>query len=528
MDSVMLPSTSLAGGAVRPAVTVAPLTLHDLATAVFYHRWLILIAFLLPVLAALGAAKMARPSYIAQARLLVLYGSEYFYRPPGQPGGSIPLDRNEIMLGELQVLQSTTLALGTLEKLGVDHVYPGTPAGDRAALDRAALRLGRDLTVTTIPQSNVLELSFRSHDPQVAADVLQALIDAYMERRAAIFQRAPTTVVQADQAAFLARLHQAEDALGSFADAHGIFNVDQQMILLLQQQAGNRQARNDNAQAISETKASLAALEGQFARVSPTMQIYADSERSQTSQVLTESLARLQVKRRDLASRYQDSYALVQDVDRQIGALQTEIAQTPAREPAVARRGVNSLYQTLQGQQISLQAQLAGLQAKADELAAAGAVIDAKVMDLGQAARQYRDLVRNRDLLDDAYRSLSHSYDEAQIGDAVERGRTANVRVVQPPVPPAVGVNLRRVLIAGGLVVGLLAALAVLAVAHAFKRVFVTVRDVKVALDLPVLVAIDRSAGGTGRRGAGKPNPNPPSAWMELTGQGATQGIGPA
>jgi len=528
MDGVMLPSTSLAGGPVRPALPAAPLTLRDLVTMVFYHRWIMLIAFVLPVLAALAAAAMARPAYIAQARLLVLYGGEYFYRPAGQPGGSIPLDRNEIMLGELQVLQSTTLALATLEKLGVDHVYPGTPAGDRAALDRAALRLGRDLTVTTIPQSNVLELSFRSHDPQVAADVLRTLIAAYLERRTAIFQRSTTTIAQDDRAAFLARLHAAEDAVGRFADAHGIFNVEQQMILLLQQQAGNRQARNDTAQAISETTASLAALDTQLKGRSAHMQIYAETERSQTSQVLTESLARLQVKRRDLASRYQDDFPAVQDMDRQIAALQSEIAQSPAREAALARRGVNPLYQTLQGQQINLQSQLAGLRAKADELAAAAAVIDAKVLDLGQATRQYRDLVRNRDLLDEAYRNLAHSYDEAQIGDAVERGRTANVRVVQPPERPAVGVTLRKVLVGGGIAVGLLAALAALALANAFRRVFVTVRDAAVALDLPVLVAIDRAAGGAARR-PGPRKPNPPAAWLELTGgQGASPGIGPA
>jgi uncharacterized protein involved in exopolysaccharide biosynthesis len=524
MDRVMLPSTSLPGGPVRAA---APPTLRDLVTMVVYHRWIMLIAFLLPVLAGLGAAAIARPAYVAQARLLVLYGGEYFYRPAGQPGGSIALDRNEIMLGELQVLQSTTLALGTLEKLGVDHVYPGTPPGDRAALDRAALRLGRDLTVATIPQSNVLELSFRSHDPQVAADVLRALIAGYLERRAAIFQRATTTIAQDDRAAFLARLHQAEDALGSFADAHGIFNVDQQMVLLLQQQAGNRLARSDTAQALSETTASLAALQTQVAHLAPDMQIFAESERSQTSQVLTESLTRLQVKRRDLAARYQDDFPAVQDVDRQIAALRSELAQAPAREAAVTRRGVNPLYQTLQGQQIGLQSQLAGLQAKAAQLAAAATVIDSRILDLGQAARQYRDLVRNRDLLDEAYRNLAHSYDEAQIGDAAERGRTANVRVVQPPERPAVGVSLRRVLVGGGIAVGLLAALAALALANACRRVFVTTRDLTVALDLPVLVAIDRPAGGASPR-TGPRKPAPPSAWIELTGQGTAPGIGPA
>ena len=38
-----------------------------------------------------------------------------------------------------------------------------------------------------IAQSNVLQLSFRSYNPDVAADVLRALISGYLERRVAVF-----------------------------------------------------------------------------------------------------------------------------------------------------------------------------------------------------------------------------------------------------------------------------------------------------------------------------------------------------
>ena len=87
-----------------------------------------IVAFIIPVLIGLAAASVTKPAYVAQARLLVLYGSEYFYRPvTGQSSSSsIPLDRNEIMLGELQVVQSQTLAIQTLQKpSGLARVYPG-------------------------------------------------------------------------------------------------------------------------------------------------------------------------------------------------------------------------------------------------------------------------------------------------------------------------------------------------------------------------------------------------------------------
>jgi uncharacterized protein involved in exopolysaccharide biosynthesis len=509
MSVAVIPSSSSAIGPARRSNDYHPYTLRDLLTAVFYHRRVMFIAFLVPVLLGFAAALLTKPAFVAQARLLVLYGSEYFYQPvAAQPGGGVALDRNEIMEGELQVLQSTTLALDTLQAVGVDRVYPGTRVGDRTALDRAALRMAHDLTATAIPQSNVLELSFRSYDPDVAAAVLRAVISGYLERRAAIFQRTTANTAPADQAAFLARLHQAEDALGRFADAHGIANIDQQISLLVQQQAANSQARNDAAQAISETTASLAAIRTQLQHVPQALETYADSDRSQTSRVLTETLARLQVKRRDLVSRYQDSFPLVEDVDRQIAALQAQIAQAPAREDAVVRSGVNPVYQNGQAQLMTLSTQLAGLQARAAQLAATATALDAQLIDLNQSARQYRDLLRNRDLLDDAYRTLARSYEAAQIADTAERSRAANIRVVQPPERPVASRNLRTILLAGGVLVGLLAALAALAVANSLKQVFVSVRDANVGLDLPVLAAVARRPGSlppSGKRYAVQP-----------------------
>ncbi len=475
----------------RPYPIREPFTVRDLLTAVFYHRKLMLVALTAPILFGIAAASIARPAFVAQARLLVLYGSEYFYQPVAtQAGNGVALDRNEIMQGELQILQSTTLALATLRTVGVSLVYPGIRTDDQQALDRAVLRFSRDLTVSTIPQSSVLELSFRSYDPDVAANVLRAQISGYLERRATIFQRATTTAAQADQAVFRDRLKRAEDALARFAEAHGISNVDQQINLLVQQQSANSQARNDVAQAIGETSASLAAISEQLARLPQTLQTYADSERSQSARVLTESLARLQVKRRDIASRYLEDSPVLQDVDRQIAALQADIAQQPARENAVERRGVNPVYQAAQAQQVTLTTQLAGLRARSTQLAATAAIIDAQISDLNRSARDYRDLLRDRDLLDESYRSLDRSYAAAEIGDTAERSRTANIRVVQPPERPAVGTSLRKILVAGGILVGALAALTALAVANALKQVFVTPRDVTVGLDLPVVLTV--------------------------------------
>ena len=77
-------------------------------------------------------------------------------------------------------------------------------------------------------------------------------------------------------------------------------------------------------------------------------------------------------------------------------------------------------------------------------------------------------------MLDQTYRALVRSNEDTQIADAAERSRAANIRVVQPPERPSVGRNLANVLAVAGVAVGLVAAVAALAVSNALKTTFVT------------------------------------------------------
>lgn len=492
--NVASPAISPIADFARPSIAFPRYTLRDLLIEVFYHKWLMLIAFVIPVALGLYAGSVSKPAYVAQAKLLVLYGSEYFYRPvTGQStSSSIPLDRNEIMSGELQVIQSQTLALDTLKAVGLDRVYPGTDQNDPAALRQAGIRFEKDFSATAIAQSNVLDLSFRSYNPNVAANVLKALISGYLDRRSAVFARPPSTNMQADQNTFQERLRSAEEAITKFSNAHGIGNFDAQMSLLLTMQSSNQAAQDEVTQAIGDTTARLAAVQQQSPKVPSMIQLFTDSDRSQRLTLLTAGLAKLQIKRRELTTRYQPGAPAIEDVDRNIASIQSQMGQTSGRENGVVHDGRNPVAQDLQTQTLQLQAQLQGLKAKQAETRAAAVTIAARVREFNDVAQESRDLQRNRDVLDQTYRSLVRTNEDAQIADAAEHSRDANIRLVQPPEPPAVGRNLATILVIAGIAVGIGTAIASLAVTMALKQVFVSARDVNVMLELPVLVSIPR------------------------------------
>jgi uncharacterized protein involved in exopolysaccharide biosynthesis len=130
-----------------------------------------------------------------------------------------------------------------------------------------------------------------------------------------------------------------------------------------------------------------------------------------------------------------------------------------------------------------LQAQRAGLQATTEQ-------IQTRLDEFNAIGKQYRDLKLARDTQAETYHSFLTGTAETLVSTALERSRAANVRIVQPPEPPAHGASLRTLIAAAGIVMGVVAACATLVLKVATGQIFVTIRDAERALDLPVLVAI--------------------------------------
>ena len=279
------------------------------------------------------------------------------------------------------------------------------------------------------------------------------------------------------------------------------------MSLQLRLITDNSTQQSATAQQIGETAGRLDGLHKELASVPASVQIYAESARSQQTSGLTDSLVKLEIQRRDLLSRYQPDFPLVQDVQKQIAAVRGQIGSDPSREAAITRMGRNTVYDDLRREEITLASQLQGLQAKKAQLEFEGVRLQARSDDLAGLARPYRDLQRTRDVLDQSYRSISRSSEETQLSGALERASGANVRVVQPPDAPLAGRNPRLIVELAGVVLGVFCALAVFTLLNATRQVFVSVRDVERQLDLPVILAVPLAA-----RRPSRPVRRPPSA----------------
>lgn len=476
---------------------------RDLLTPLFYYRKAMVLAFVLPCLLGGLAGMVAHTIYTAQARLLVLYGNEYVFRPADQQNGNtIVLDRDQIMQGELEILKSPALAEEVVEDVGATVLYPrmhGTLAQMR---QNAITAFGRDLRVSVVPQSNVIELSLRNGDRDVALHALDVFVRQYIAYRADVFNRQMKTAPDVKRQEMSARLSDAEKKVVDFDLAHGISDIGQQFSVLLRRISDLGDEKTGIESEIRNLDAQVSTLDETLATLPKEVEIYAETGIGIRARSLTDRLAQLQIQEADVKGRYQDDFPLVQNITGQIAAMQQDLRKVPAREEDTRRTGINSVYNELFQQKVLLTSRATGLRAKQRVIVDDQTHLQDRVQELISLSGDRRKLQAERDILSASYRTIAQNAEETRLASVASREASANIRVVQPAEAALQGTSLRLPLTVAGVLLGAMLAAAVLALRIATQAVFVTVRDVERTLGLPVLAAVaDRGHGRVWSKG---------------------------
>jgi uncharacterized protein involved in exopolysaccharide biosynthesis len=152
-------------------------------------------------------------SYEARAALLI--------RSPGAQAG-VPQAIDGALQSEREVLQSFDVLRRTLESIRVALLYPDLTGASFGVVRAEGVTRMRDaLRVRTPPGTDVIEVTFRHDDPELAAEVVNRMVKRFRRARQKI---APPVVSRS-------RLHErigeqeealtgAEAALASFLEAH--------------------------------------------------------------------------------------------------------------------------------------------------------------------------------------------------------------------------------------------------------------------------------------------------------------------
>jgi capsular exopolysaccharide synthesis family protein len=482
--------TALATIAPQPVETLAAsptdLNLSNLLRIASEWRWIILGCVALGLALGLVATLLATPLYRSQATLEM--------NPPqvevlgqGKGGGAMMAQDRDFLATQYGLLRSRSLAERVAQELNLGANPAFVPEGvDRATGNRiAAGRLQGGFDVDPVPQSRLVQISFVSEDPALAARVTNAFADNFinsnLERRyeSSAYAR---RFLQQQINRLKGELENTERRLVAYAQ--------QQNLIATPQGGGGEGGSGGGGGAGSLAGASLGGL-NEALTAATTRRIQAEQAYRQSLSVtntaevneriapLRNQLAQLEAEYRTKSTQFQDDYP---DMVR----LRSQIQSTEQAIAAESRRTVGGRSNTLLAEYRAAQSAEAQLQARVNQLK--GTVLDERGRSI-----QYNILQRELDTNRGLYDALLQRYREIGIAGGVGTNTVSIVDRAQPAGGPFTPNLMLNLMIGAGLgfALGFLAALGL----DILNDVIKSPDDVRNKLGMASLGLIPKKAG---------------------------------
>jgi len=381
-----------------------------------------------------------------------------------------------------------------LQNLGLSSFWNGGGKDDQR-VSRAVLALEKNLTVQPIKLTNLISVSYKSRDPQLAARVLNSLASLYLEKHLAM-HRAPGEFEFFHQQAeeYRKALANAEAKLTDFSREQGVVNPALEKEIAVRKLA-EFEAEAKAAQAtIAATRQSIRTLESQLATLPKreTTQVRT-SDNPQLMERMKSKLLELELKRTELLTKFAPTYRPVQEVEEQIAQTSQAIAtaeKTPLRDEITDR---DPTYEALRSELARSKTELAATEARAAAMSALVRTYRTESQQLHHKEVLHEGILRVAKSNEENYMLYLRKQEEARISDALDQQRFSNVVVAEPATVPFApqGRWLLAVLL-GGLIASLASVMLALVVDR-WDPSFRTPDEVESFLGTPVVAAFPKN-----------------------------------
>jgi uncharacterized protein involved in exopolysaccharide biosynthesis len=484
---------------------VLSISAKDVIAIGFRRKRIILITFGAIFLGALLVAIFSPSNYSAHTKLLVKRERVDPVITPGQDAPVVMHDdvTEEELNSEVELLESDDVLRQVVAATGLSakpSFFSFGRPNVEAGIAKATARLRSALVVDAVKKSNLISVTYSSSDPQLCARVLNKLNETYIEKNTDV-HRPHGQYKFFDQQAerYKGELEQAEQQLKQFAAEPGGVSPtvarDNTLLKLSEFSATLDQTRAEMA----ATEQKIRTLQKQQGDVplDITTQTREVDDAGLLQQYKT-TLMTLELKRTELLTKYQATYPLVQEVDREITDTKAQIASaesTPVREQTT---GSNPTHQYVSTELAKAQADYSALQAKAAATQTIVGMYRKQTEELEQKGIIHGDLLRTQKTDEENYLLYLKKREEARMSDALDQRGILNVIVAEKPVPPVLPTGSPFMTLALGFILAvIISAGAALAVDY-LDPSFHTPAEVFDELNIPVLAAVPHYRVGNG------------------------------
>lgn len=481
---------------------ITSFTARDFAAMAFRRSRTLIFSFSGILLGTMLAA-IFMPSYSAQTEILLRRQRVDPAASPEQANGltvSGTVTEEEIN-SEAELVHSKDVLRQVVLRSGLEtpHTFLGSllaSSDPEKRIEKAMKKLDSGLTVEPLPKSNVIRISYSSSSPKMAAQVLTVLDDVYLQKHEEV-QRTPGQFQFFDKEAQKAseELAAAEDRVKAFPQESGTANPTLARDITLQKVNDMNLRLSETQASIAETKKKIDALQ-QLANTTPprlTTQMRKQDDGPVLSQ-MKNTLLSLEIKRSDLASKYQPDYPPLVELDREIADTRATISgEKPLSDITTDQ---NPAFGWIDSELVKSKAELRGYEANAAETERLAHEAQANAQKLEIQGVEQQDLLRAAKTAEDKALLYSRKREDARITDAFDEQRILNVAIAErPSVPSLPSMSLLMYGLIGVFLAITVSSGAVFALEY-FDPSFRTPADLEGFSNSPVLAAVpDEDAG---------------------------------
>jgi capsular exopolysaccharide synthesis family protein len=520
-DSKLIPRTPGSNGAVDvispstrvPSFDLSPREphLYDYLLILRKHQWLIL-SFLLTVVTIVSIATFRmRPVYIAKATIEIDRENNNILPFQGADAYDSMMDLDNYIETQSKVLTSETLALQTIRNTGLaanpefsaggvpsEAIATGSLANQKRPPEVATF-LG-SLSVKRIPSSRLMEVSYESTDPVLAARILNAHLDNFkaqniQSRYEATLEATRFLTSQLNELKLTVK--QSEDARINYERQNQIWSVDDKS--------------NITTQRLADLDKQLTDAQGETLKKQALYEYAKAGDIDAVPEIRADPLLQdLQRKRADLAVQYTEA---VNQYGPNFPKVQRLQAQTKEVDDQIARES--------RGIVLQLESDYREAKQREELIRQALEAQKAETNNMAEKMVQYNILKRESEADKSLYEGLLTKLKEAGISEGL---KSSNLRVVDPamiPSYPARPAKARNIALA--FLVGLVGGIGLALLREYLDNTVKTPDDIETLTRLPslaVVPAFGDSATHKRRMGIfGSPSTNGHEKRIELVAQ---------
>lgn len=441
-------------------------TLREFLIIAFKDRKRIAWGFIIPMLLAIGISFIPTPRYEAVSTVLVRMGREYLYRPEvGDATNQQPivLDRDQALHAEVEIIGSRDQLESVINQVGVERLYPAIAAkkedSELPHKSEAVLEMQRRLDVLLLKDTNIIQISFKHPDPKISAEVVNRLVDNYLEKRRSIFSDAKVAFAESQARSVFEKLNALEAKIETFKRENNIVSLSEQLSLLLNQRDEIEKRLKDADTNLVEAVGKLGDADRAYS-LSSDMRV--NAEANEAIESARKTVVDLRAKESDALTKYTEKHPLITDLRKRIRQAEAHLHDLEVKWTTTVRS--------------TLKSQLAE--------------VNAQITKLNDRDRELNSMLRERQLLDTSYQNYVKKLDDARVTESLDRKEKTSVSIVQRALVPIEKKKLQPIIVLVGFFFSICIALVAAFISELLRDTFISPERLERALGLPVLATI--------------------------------------